>query len=277
MGLAPLLIYPRGNDRVLAFMGGAVSDYLDLLVDPECEREVVSTIMTVLTGLPDWTTLDLTDLPSQSSLLRTALAGIAAVHANCSALHLPNTKEELLQLLSKRQRANLRNARSRIERAGRAQLELATAETLPEFLDDLFCLHASRWARAGQPGVLADTGVKEFHRLAAPGLLARNVLRIYRLRLRQRTIAIVYTLFEHGTVFCYLQGYDPEFAHLSPGTHLMFLVIEEAVRANMRKFDFLRGNEAYKQHWRAQAEVTHRIQLPRVRASRRDSIEISAA
>jgi CelD/BcsL family acetyltransferase involved in cellulose biosynthesis len=277
VGLAPLVIYSRGPERVLAFMGGAVSDYLDLLVDPQCEREVVIAILDVLEGLRQWTTLDLTDVSSSSVLLRTALAGIATPHENCSALYLPRTREELLQLLSKRQRANLRNARSRIQHAGGGQVELAAAETLSEFLDELFRLHASRWAVARKPGVLADAAVRAFHRKSAPELLARGLLRLYRLRLQQRTIAVVYTLFESETVFCYLQGYDPEFAHLSPGTHLMFSVMEDAVRMKMRKFDLLRGEESYKRHWRAQAEVTHRIQLPRVPASCGGIIESVAA
>jgi CelD/BcsL family acetyltransferase involved in cellulose biosynthesis len=277
VGVAPLLIYSRGRERVLAFMGGAVSDYLDLLVDPRYEREVVVAIMDTLKGLPGWTTLDLTDLSSRSALLRTALAGIATPHDNCSALYLPKTREELLQLLSKRQRANLRNARSRIQGAGGGQVNLATAETLLEFLDELFRLHTTRWAVARKPGVLANTAVKAFHRKSAPELLARGLLRLYRLQLQQRTIAAAYSLFERETVFFYLQGYDPEFAHLSPGTHLMFSVIENAVQARMRKFDLLRGEESYKRHWRVQPEVTHRIQLPRMLALRNGSIEAVAA
>src|SRR4051812_376975 len=45
VGLAPFLIYPRGEERVLAFMAGGISDYLDVLVDPQCECEVVDAIL----------------------------------------------------------------------------------------------------------------------------------------------------------------------------------------------------------------------------------------
>ena len=120
-----------------------------------------------------------------------------------------------------------------------------------------------RWLRDAQAGVLADETVKAFHREAAPGLLARGILRIYRLRLKERTLAVVYTLCEGSTVFCYLQGYDPQFASLSPGTHLMFSAMEDAMLSGMKKFDLLRGEESYKHHWRAQSEATHRIQLSR--------------
>jgi CelD/BcsL family acetyltransferase involved in cellulose biosynthesis len=263
VGLAPLLIYPRGEERVLAFMGGGVSDYLDLVVDRQREHEIVFAILDALRQLDDWTTLDLTDLPSSSVLHRTSLTRLATLHDNCSALLLPKTREELLQRLSKRQRANLRYARSRIQREGGGIVEFATADTLPEFLNDLFRLHAGRWSLSGQAGVLADEKVKAFHRQSAPGLLARGLPRLYRLRVAQHVVAVIYTLFAHTTVFCYLQGYDPEFAHLSPGTHLMFSLMEDAIRSGMSKFDLLRGQEAYKRHWRAEIEATHRIQLAR--------------
>ena len=277
VGLAPLLIYPRGRERVLALMGGGVSDYLDLLVDPDREHEILIAIADVLKKLNDWTTLDLTDLPAGSVLRRTTLNRLAMPHDNCSALLLPKTREELLQHLSKRQRANLRHARSRIQRDGGGLVEIATADTLPEFLDDLFRLHASRWSLSGQAGVLADEAVRAFHRQSAPGLLARGLLRLYRLRVGQLVVAVVYTLFESTTAFCYLQGYDPEFGHLSPGTHLLFSVMEDAIRSGMSKFDLLRGQEAYKRHWRPEKETTHRIQLTRSEAVQIAAGELVAA
>jgi CelD/BcsL family acetyltransferase involved in cellulose biosynthesis len=39
----------------------------------------------------------------------------------------------------------------------------------------------------------------------------------------------------------------------------MFAALEDAVRLRMRTFDFLRGLEFYKLHWRAQAQPTFRL------------------
>jgi CelD/BcsL family acetyltransferase involved in cellulose biosynthesis len=268
VGLAPLLVYPRDQEQVLAFMGGGVSDYLDLLATPGCEDEILAATLDAVNTIGGWTTLDLTDLPANSVLHRTTLRTLSTPHDYCSALKLPSTKNELLQLFSKRQRANLRNAQSRLERAGGGQFELATAETFAEFLEDLFRLHASRWSQEGQPGVLADEQVKAFHRESAPKLTAKGILRLYRLRLKERTIAVLYALLSRSTVFCYLQGFDPEFAFVSPGTQLMFFAMEDAVQLGMRKFDFLRGEEAYKSHWRAQTETTYRIHASRPELNR---------
>ena len=264
VGLAPLLIYRRGEEHVLAFMAGGISDYLDFLVDPQCESGVVHAIFEAIQELDRWTTLDLTDLAANSVLHRTYLANLATPHDQCSSVQLPKSRHELLQHLSKRQRANLRQAHSRIQifDSG-ARVEKATDETRIEFLEDLFRLHGKRWLKDQQSGVLADERVKAFHRKAAPDLLAQGILRLYRLRLRDQTVAVVYTLLHRATVFCYLQGYDPEFAALSPGTYLMFAVMEDAILSGMKKFDLLRGEEGYKQHWKAQSEATFRVQLSR--------------
>ena len=263
VGFAPLLIYARGAERVLAFMGGGVSDYLDLLADQQFETGVVESLLEIIRREVGWVTLDLTDVPRSSVLLRGSLGESASEHDSCSVLTLPRATDELLHLFSKRQRANLRNARSRLQKIGESQVETATAETLPEFLEDLLRLHTARWSQAGQPGVLHEEAVKAFHRLSAPRLLRSRVLRLYRLRRGSRTLAVIYALFERHTVFCYLQGFDPKFAFFSPGTQLMFSVIKDAIQAAIPKFDFLRGDESYKQHWRAQNQPTYRIQLQR--------------
>lgn len=266
VAVAPLLIYRRGSEQVLAFMGGGVSDYLDVLIDPTLAPEDLSRILHALCNAQeDWTVLDLTDIPSHSPLLSLPfLRGQAGEHDCCSILHLPGTSEELLHLFSKRQRANLRNARSRLDRAGGGQVEIATAESIPEFLDELFALHTNRWSQQGRSGVLGDARVREFHSSCTPCLLQDGLLHLSRLRLRDRTLAVIYSLFAGQRAFCYLQGFDPEYSSFSPGTQLMFSVISDAAGQGMVEFDFLRGRETYKQHWRAERKPTYRIQIPRM-------------
>jgi CelD/BcsL family acetyltransferase involved in cellulose biosynthesis len=263
-GLAALLIYERDGERVLAFAGGGVSDYLDILAHPDHENQVVESLLETIADQPGWTVLDLTDLPANSVLLKSPLLSqFTHEHDTCSALLLPETTDQLWHLLSTRQRANLRNARCRLKRIGGGQVELATAETLPEFLQDLFRLHTSRWSLTGQPGVLNDEHLRTFHQRSAPLLLERRSLSLYRLRSQGRTLAVLQSFLDHQTAFCYLQGFDPESSFVSPGTQLMFAVLEDAIRAGIRKFDFLRGTESYKLHWRAQSEPTFSIQLSR--------------
>jgi CelD/BcsL family acetyltransferase involved in cellulose biosynthesis len=265
IALAPLLTYHRDGRLVLAFAGGGVSDYLDVLIEPGLENPALQQILrTALEINENWTTLDLTDFPSHSRLLTfTPLRNSICQHDSCSVLQLPNTKHDWLHLLSKRQRANLRNAHSRLQRAGGGKIEIATTENVSEFLNDLFTLHTSRWSGRGEPGVLADEKVREFHRRCAPELFSAGYLHLSRLRLGKHALAVIYSLFSNQTAYCNLQGFDPEFARLSPGTQLMHSVICDAINRGLREFDFLRGDESYKQHWRPGRRPTYRIQMSR--------------
>jgi CelD/BcsL family acetyltransferase involved in cellulose biosynthesis len=266
VGLAPLLVYQSGAEKVLALMGGGVSDYLDILVDPDFANQTLTIIWNHIKEEPAWTTLDLADLPNTSLLLHTwpdDFTFSKTAHDVCSGLTLPSKVEELKNLLPFRQLRNLRNARNRLRRAGDARIEIANRETLPLFLDALFHLHSERWARAGQSGVLSDAAIQSFHKAVAPQLLDRGVLRLYGLRLNGRLIASLYALFERDTACCYLQGFDPEYAHFSPGTQLLGAVIADATREGKQRIDFLRGRELYKQHWGATEVPTFRVQARR--------------
>lgn len=268
IGFAPLLIYPRDGERVLAFAGGGVSDYLNLLAEPGREMLVLDRVLDAAQTIPDWTVLDLTDLSENSALLQSALARVhTQKHDLCYVLALPQSTEQLLESLTKRQWSNLRNARARTQREGESSIEQASAANYPEFLDDLVLLHTIRWHELEQNGVLSDSRLLDFHRGVAPAFLGDGLVRLYRMRLNERTIAAIYAFFHRETVFCYLQGFDPQFSRLSPGTQLMFAVIEDAVKLGLRRFDFLRGEEGYKLHWHPQGEPTYRIEVPRHRLS----------
>jgi CelD/BcsL family acetyltransferase involved in cellulose biosynthesis len=270
VGIAPLLIYRRDGKRILAFAGGGISDYLGLLYVRGREAEVVQAILECVASNPNWDLLQFTDVPADSSLLTLPVfQSHTYEHDSVSILHLPADRGELLQTFSKRQRANLRNAASRLQRVGGGRIETATPETLSEFLDDLFRLHTTRWSQSGQPGVLHDESTRNFHRYCAPALLEQRVLQIHRLRVEERTIAIIHSLRDRGIVFCYMQGFDPAYASLSPGTQLMFAVIAEAQNQGFRTFDFLRGHESYKQHWRAEPQPTYRISVHRAQLEER--------
>ena len=262
VGIAPLLIYGRERERVLAFMGGGVSDYLDALADPGCTSSVVSALWRAIheSGF-DWDRLELTDLPACSPLLHVQIP--SCPHDSCPALELPESVKDLKAAVPKEQLRNLRNARSRMGRAGHSRVEIADRESLDMALEQMFTLHTSRWNQAGSAGVLSDAAVQDFHRRVAPLLLKQGVLRLYRLLLGQRCIAALYALFEREVAYCYLQGFDPEFKRLSPGTQILGLVIEDAVQQGIKKIDFLRGREAYKYAWGARDAQTFRIQVRR--------------
>ena len=273
IGLAPMFSYRSGREQVLAPVGAGISDYLDWLIDCDEEAATLGAILSWLTTESEWDRMDWTDLPKGSPLLGSLLAQNelgSREHDVCPVLRLPSSIEELPKVVPPAQLRHLRAARRRIGRAGKFGIEVATCETLDEFLEALLQLHGRRWRESGELGVLADERVQVFHRLAARALLERGVLRLYGLRFEGKLIASLYALAERELIYCYLQGFDPAYAEFSPGMQILGAVIEDAVRQGKRRVDLLRGRENYKYGWGARDELTYRITLTRESLSSSD-------
>jgi CelD/BcsL family acetyltransferase involved in cellulose biosynthesis len=264
--LAPMFCYERHGEQVLAPFGAGISDYVDWLIEPQGAGE---TLLKILACLEDsregWEVLDLPDVSADSALTehRDLLWLRQVSHQVCPALQLPDCVSDLRAVIPERQRKNLRTARNRIQRAGRAQIEIATQQTLPEFMNALLQLHSTRWHHFGMPGVLSDERVQKFHERSAPELLRAGVLRFYGLRLDRELIAVLHTLCERDTIYCYLQGFDPNYSFVSPGMQIIAAVIEDAIKQRKRVVDFLRGSEAYKYSWGARDRLTSHVQISR--------------
>jgi CelD/BcsL family acetyltransferase involved in cellulose biosynthesis len=259
VGIAPLLIYQKNSESILAFAGGGVSDYLDTLIDPRWADETRAAIFNAIRSHPErWDRLELTDLPRNSTLLRQSGVGVE-VHDACPVLVLPPSLEDLASVVPAHKLRNYRNAKRRLAEAGNVSTEIASRANSHDALSALFRLHAERWGRTGGPGVLSQGLIQQFHRNVAMRLIDMGIFRLYLLRLDQRVIGALYALFEGETVYCYLQGFDPEYGKMSPGTAILGNVIEAAIKHGAKKIDFLRGREPYKYSWGACDSPTYRV------------------
>jgi CelD/BcsL family acetyltransferase involved in cellulose biosynthesis len=265
-GIAPFLIYEDGSRRILGLMGGGVSDYLDILAEDDGLPRVLSAIMEYANRSElAWDILNLTDLSAASPLLTLRKHSFVKCdyHDVCTELPLPSNAKHMKAIIPAHKYANLKNARSRLQRSGVASIEIARQETLNEFLNALFELHETRWKDLGQPGVLADEKIQAFHRKTARQLLRRGILRFYGIRFEERLIATLYSFFEKETVYCYLQGFDPAYGSLSVGSVLLGAAICDALGEGKKRVDFLRGQEAYKYGWGVKDAPTFSIQASR--------------
>jgi CelD/BcsL family acetyltransferase involved in cellulose biosynthesis len=169
----------------------------------------------------------------------------------CPTIEIPPGASDLGEVLSARIRTKLRNYGQRAARLGVVRFETASAATVGELLEALIALHGARWAERDGVGVLADPKVKAFQRAAAPALHASGLLRLHALRIDRRPIAGLYALAARGCHYCYLTGFDPACATISPGTLILGYAIERSMREGARSCDLLRGRERYKYLWGA--------------------------
>ena len=164
--------------------------------------------------------------------------------------------------VGKRMRRNWRYALHCLERSG-ARLERVAAAGADEAVRDLHRLHALRWAERGQKGVLADPMLRRLLDDAGSALAAADMLRMQRVRVDEQTVAVLFALHGDRRTCCYLSGFDPAFAKLSPVTALVGATIAAAAREGDLTVDFLRGDEAYKYGWGACDEaMSRRVFVP---------------
>jgi CelD/BcsL family acetyltransferase involved in cellulose biosynthesis len=166
--------------------------------------------------------------------------------------------KDLLELLGKSRRRKVRHDRHRADNLGGVTVGRAAAGEVDEAMDALFALHAARWARDGQPGVLADPKVQAFARAAAHRLAEAGLLRMAVVRHHGRIVAVLEG-FADGRRHCsYINGVDMDVPGQSFGTLAFACLIEAAIEEGAAEFHFLRGEEPYKYSWGAQPTRTVR-------------------
>jgi CelD/BcsL family acetyltransferase involved in cellulose biosynthesis len=254
VGLLPLYLQNDSEGGKLLPLGIAISDYLDGLFEEGCGAIAAEAMLRHLAERDDWSCCELHPLRAGSPLLAARVPANCAAETlafePCLAVEIPTGARELKDFLPSKIRDNLGYFRRRAERLGQVSFETAvTAGALSEFAEALFRLHDARWQQLGQPGVLADPAIRRFHRAAAPLLQSAGLLRLHALRLDARIVAVMYALAARRRIYCYLCGFDPAFAALSPGTLILGHSIWQAAREGAREVDFLRGRERFKYFW----------------------------
>jgi CelD/BcsL family acetyltransferase involved in cellulose biosynthesis len=267
VGLAPLFIYcePDGRRR-LAMLGAGVSDYEDVLLEPELADAGAALILQhIAQERGRWDAGEFFELRAASPLLAAPCPPELSLDrypsSSCTVVALPTAADALPASLSWRFRRRLRNARNRLGRAGDAQFVTADEKSLSELLGALVRLHTLRWEGRGEPGVLSDPRLRQFHQAAAAGLLRRGQLRLHALRLGGAPVAVLYGFAHRDRVWMYLSGLDPSADFCSPGVLILNYAIEQAIHEGAREFDMLRGTESYKYDWSAESRPNSGLRL----------------
>jgi CelD/BcsL family acetyltransferase involved in cellulose biosynthesis len=253
----PLAIVAHAPDRVVGILpvvgsgtlklaGGEISDYQDALVAPGFERMVMGAVVEHFREQPHrWSELHFENLRPESALLYgdfgEAYTDVIEADDVCPTLLLAGplaVRSRLPQSIPAQQREKVGRCRRRGQKAGKVEIESATFETLEEFV-----------------GALKSQ--REFMKIPAPGLLRKEVLRMYALRLDGKIVA-TYLGFHCGArSFFYSCDFDEEVRELGVDTILIAHAIEEAVKEGAEVFDFLRGVETFKFAWGAHETHTY--------------------
>ena len=182
----------------------------------------------------------------------------------CPVVTLPadGDMETFLATLSKKERHEIRRKVRRAEAVG--EIRFDEAQRPLDELDSFIELHQKKW---GVDGLFPDTPGGAQSRVLFRRLFELHgddgPLRLGFLSIGGRRIAAGIHFETADGYLYYNAGVDIDARDLSPGVLMVHALIERALAAGVRRFDFLRGNEPYKYEWGAVDEPIQRLLVRR--------------
>ncbi|MFC1991317.1 GNAT family N-acetyltransferase [Chloroflexota bacterium] len=250
IGIAPLMVK---EGRASLIGSTDVCDYLDFVVTPGAEGDFFGVLLDELRqkGI---NRLDLRSLRPDSTVL-TCLVDIArnrGYEVICQPedvtveLDLPSTWEEYLEILTTKQRHEVRRKLRRLPEAGKAEFYIIEDSAAIHKAMDTF-LKMFTESRSDKASFMTDQK-ESFFRALADSMTEAGLLRLGILELDTLPTATIMYFNYNDCIYLYNSGYDPKYDYLSVGLLSKVLCIRESIQEGKKKFDFLKGNEAYKYH-----------------------------
>lgn len=274
VGIAPFCLAPgaRLMPRLELLGSGTIgSDYLDLIVDPGLEEEVVGALAHWVDELG--TSLRLLRVPAADSLVARLAERLSQrdweprseVCNVCPYIDLSeHSWDSYLQSLSSSHRYNFRRRMRQLD-DDFDSVEFAAAASEEErrrALDALVRLHLERWSdRDGTSEAFPRQAYIDFHHDLTRRALERDWLRLYLLELDGRPAAALYGFLYDDRFLFYQSGFDPDFGKYSVGLVTMGLSIQDALEDGAREYDLLHGDESYKSHWASSTREIRRLEV----------------
>ncbi|HEX5467084.1 MAG TPA: GNAT family N-acetyltransferase [Candidatus Limnocylindrales bacterium] len=283
-GVVPLM----RRERRIFFGASYHADYATVL----CDRADLEGVCTAAAqhlaaeprlgaGSEPWTAVDLRRLRHDDPALPALEAAFRAVVPDhgwtvereqedvCPVISLPadGDWETYLGTLDKKARHEIRRKIRRAEGAG--PNAFALVEPTPEAIEAFIELHQARWE---DEGLFPDTpdgqrSGRFVHRLAELELSEGEgrQLQLGRFSIGPRVILAGLSFEDGTTCYFYNAGMDPAARELSPGVTGTAAYIRDRLESGAcRRFDFLRGDEAYKYEWGAVDEPIYRLLVRRI-------------
>jgi CelD/BcsL family acetyltransferase involved in cellulose biosynthesis len=274
LGMAPLYtMQGLGARTSLGVIGGVdVTDYVDLIAAPGRERDVLGAILGFLcsTDAPDWGSLHVRNVP-QSSLTLQILPELASqnglratieVEDVCPVVDLPESYEQYLEGLPKKERHELRRKRRRAEANGVSYYTVGREHDIHTEIDAFLALMALYTPEKAD--FLKQPGHREFFKAIGPAMFAQEMLDLSFLMLDGKRAASMWSYAYGDRMMLYNSGLDPVgFSALSPGIVLLSYNIEHTIQRGFKKYDFLQGDEEYKYRMGGQTTTVHNVIVER--------------
>ncbi len=264
VGLAPLCLTENNE---IEFIGGKdVSDYLDFLIDPSHKIEIYHQIGLLLFDHPA-TKTNLHSIPGLSPTLKflpdiwseltsNSSSPSLEIQDVCPIITLPQTWDEYLSQLDRKQRHEIRRKWKKLESLAEVEFTVVTqTQDLEWAVDEFVRLH--KLSSQDKAKFWIPSMADFFHEFML-ALAQQNQLRLTFLKLKNLSVeteldnpinpwvAAMLGFVSYDRYLLYNSGFDPAYATLSTGQVLTAYTIKWAIENRLTHYDFMRGREEYK-------------------------------
>ena len=274
VGLAPLYTTrARFAGRRLAWIGAGgptYPEYLGPIIHREYREAVVREMSACLRSTAsDWQAMRFPDAPPDDTGTRALADALARKFPTirrpgvvCPYLSLPGNYEMLLRGLTSHGRQRKRRQLRKARKDFRVKLTLLdTVAAVRSAFPTVLALSTSARGMHGQRSPFANAEYAGFHREVIELLLPEQVAKLYLLCFDDKPVAFQYGYQLLGKYYDFQNGFDLLLGEYSPGAVLLQLILEHLIAQGVTEFDFLRGEEAYKNSFATGQRCTENISV----------------
>jgi CelD/BcsL family acetyltransferase involved in cellulose biosynthesis len=270
-GVVALAIDPNAP-RAAFFLTSSTADYCDIVSAPANRKAVLLALLQeiqnlglsdlVLANVPS-NSATLKELPSVAGSRRFYLTSRAAYNCGVIQLEGEEQRETLLRTLATRGRE--KRALKKLSTLGSVKvIHLTEPEQIGESLESIVSAQISRFLASNRVSPLVGPERRTFLRQLSDLLSHTGWLKISQLEIDGRPVAWNYGFRFGGSWFWYLPTFQMEYEHVSPGSCLLRLMVEEGARdASLRWLDLGLGDEPYKERFANNTRETRYVHLSR--------------
>ena len=263
IGIAPLLV--EGEEA--RFLGGPdVCDYQDFIVAPGREQEFFEVLINHLRQ-QGVTHLDLKPVRADSIVLSEFVGVAKSLECEFSCepedvtleIELPATWDDFLGKLTGKQRHEVRRKLRRLHEA--AEINNRVVEDVKGVKDEMDTFLTLFGLSRSDKATFMTSQMATYFRSLAETMAQVNLLKLFFLDLDGTPAAAVMCFDYNSTTYLYNNSYERRFSSLSVGLLCKVISIKDSIQNQKKKYDFLKGVEAYKHRLGGQEVPLYRCRI----------------
>jgi CelD/BcsL family acetyltransferase involved in cellulose biosynthesis len=270
-GVVALAIDPNAP-RAAFFLTSSTADYCDIVSAPANRRAVILALLEeiqklglrdlVLANVPA-TSATLQELPHAAGPSRFYVTSRTAYKCGVVQLEGDEQRETILQNIAGKGRE--RRALKKLTNLGAVKvIHLTEPGQIGASLESIVSAQISRFLASNRVSPLVGPERRRFLRHLSDLLSHSGWLKISQLEIDGRPVAWNYGFRFGGSWFWYLPTFQMEYEHVSPGSCLLRLLVEEGARdTSLRWLDLGLGDEPYKERFANNVRQTQYVRLSR--------------